>query len=484
MAPKRKEVQGTGAEHVGPADRAEIEAGGRADRADAADSAAGVVVGAADILSSNAEDLKETIKYEDFLKLSLDERLRMVSDIDSAAKLKEGAEVTFNFGKNEILEYEVGLGDLMPPELRKISVDGLVYERRGNQGFFNEGDYLAIFNGTTIRVESFDAAYSSGNEYVGKFGGGYESIDDKVFSADKETLVSKNQVFEAAVEYQIDAYFLEAVFSVMKDSFRERQDSEVEFLRMAARYIQNAEAKYGQSTIKDGHYDEKFIVYALDRFNLFAEFKVVQAEMVIKAVAAKYAGLRGIDLQITEEAKVDDFREVPAAASDLTGPSAGVLAELPSRFERVDSNEVFERGVDHFGNVVVLRRSALKAFNEAKKIAESFSPRVRLMVNSSYRDYDDQKQLWEKALEKYKDPKIADNWVARPGGSVHHTGGAIDVTAFVQGKKRPDMLRTIMTTAGFVNYEREPWHWEIYTRRFQKAANYSGPLYRYVVSMG
>lgn len=49
-----------------------------------------------------------------------------------------------------------------------------------------------------------------------------------------------------------------------------------------------------------------------------------------------------------------------------------------------------------------------------------------LRITSAYRNPERQQQLWDQALKKYGDPEIADNWVARPGGSQHEKAHAID----------------------------------------------------------
>lgn len=51
---------------------------------------------------------------------------------------------------------------------------------------------------------------------------------------------------------------------------------------------------------------------------------------------------------------------------------------------------------------------------------------VPLRITSAYRSPELQAQLWEAALEKYGDPEVADNWVARPGQSRHNAGLAVD----------------------------------------------------------
>jgi len=52
----------------------------------------------------------------------------------------------------------------------------------------------------------------------------------------------------------------------------------------------------------------------------------------------------------------------------------------------------------------------------------------RIHVSSGVRSNARQQQLWANALNKYGDPEIADNWVARPGTSNHEHGWAVDIT--------------------------------------------------------
>lgn len=49
-------------------------------------------------------------------------------------------------------------------------------------------------------------------------------------------------------------------------------------------------------------------------------------------------------------------------------------------------------------------------------------------ITSGFRSPERQAQLWAAALEKYGDPEIADNWVARPGKSNHGRGIAADLS--------------------------------------------------------
>lgn len=48
-------------------------------------------------------------------------------------------------------------------------------------------------------------------------------------------------------------------------------------------------------------------------------------------------------------------------------------------------------------------------------------------LNSGRRSTERQAELWADALARYGDPEIADDWVARPGTSMHERGLAVDL---------------------------------------------------------
>jgi hypothetical protein len=51
----------------------------------------------------------------------------------------------------------------------------------------------------------------------------------------------------------------------------------------------------------------------------------------------------------------------------------------------------------------------------------------RIWLGSGYRTPERQVELWEDALARYGDPELADDWVARPGTSMHERGLAVDL---------------------------------------------------------
>ncbi len=178
-------------------------------------------------------------------------------------------------------------------------------------------------------------------------------------------------------------------------------------------------------------------------------------------------------------------------AADATAKVKGIIAETqktaPASAEslshddghehanEVDPNEPFVRGKDHFGNTVILRKSAMEAFRNSMSIAEGMG--MKLGVTSSYRDFKSQKKLHAHGVEKHGSD--VNTWVAQPGHSNHHTGGTVDIYVMAKnsnGKwaggihhKNQRLLWEILPKAGFVNYKPEPWHWEIYSERWRAA---------------
>jgi Flp pilus assembly protein TadG len=82
----------------------------------------------------------------------------------------------------------------------------------------------------------------------------------------------------------------------------------------------------------------------------------------------------------------------------------------------------------------------------------------RVWVQSGYRPPSRQNQLWERALDRYEDPEVADNWVARPGTSMHERGLAVDLGGDIRlAEKLIEELRLPLWRP----MPWEPWHFEL-----------------------
>ena len=84
--------------------------------------------------------------------------------------------------------------------------------------------------------------------------------------------------------------------------------------------------------------------------------------------------------------------------------------------------------------------------------------RGRVYLVSSTRTTARQTELWNEALEKYGDPEIADNWVARPGTSNHEEGLAVDLGGDLR------LAVSLVDELGLPLWRPmswEPWHFEL-----------------------
>jgi D-alanyl-D-alanine carboxypeptidase len=120
---------------------------------------------------------------------------------------------------------------------------------------------------------------------------------------------------------------------------------------------------------------------------------------------------------------------------------------------------------------VPLHRRAAEAWAALVEAARADGIEYPLLLPvSGYRSVEEQEWLWRGALEKYRDPDEACNWVARPGTSAHQTGRAIDChlgfpieSEYVDELRDTTAWRWLVANAdrfGFYPYETEPWHWE------------------------
>lgn len=79
-------------------------------------------------------------------------------------------------------------------------------------------------------------------------------------------------------------------------------------------------------------------------------------------------------------------------------------------------------------------------------------------LNDGFRSPAEQRILWRDALKTYGDPEVADDWVARPGGSLHGRGMAVDLGGDVE------LAARLVEELGLPLWRPmswEPWHFEL-----------------------
>ena len=125
----------------------------------------------------------------------------------------------------------------------------------------------------------------------------------------------------------------------------------------------------------------------------------------------------------------------------------------------------------HGGRQVRLHRLAAEAWAALTRAARADGiPPPFLEPMSGYRSVAEQEHTWARALERYGSEAEARRWVARPGGSPHHSGRAVDCwmgsgisSANVDEQRTTEAWRWLDREAerfGFYPYPVEPWHWE------------------------
>ena len=82
----------------------------------------------------------------------------------------------------------------------------------------------------------------------------------------------------------------------------------------------------------------------------------------------------------------------------------------------------------------------------------------RVYLVSGYRSTEHQSALWQDALARYGSPEAADDWVARPGTSMHERGLAVDLGGDLE------LAASLVERLGLPlsrPLANEPWHFEL-----------------------
>jgi uncharacterized membrane protein len=82
----------------------------------------------------------------------------------------------------------------------------------------------------------------------------------------------------------------------------------------------------------------------------------------------------------------------------------------------------------------------------------------RVILSSGWRSSESQIALWAEAVQRYGDPEIADDWVARPGTSMHERGLAVDLAG------DQELAAELVRSLGLPLHRplaHEPWHFEL-----------------------
>jgi hypothetical protein len=157
------------------------------------------------------------------------------------------------------------------------------------------------------------------------------------------------------------------------------------------------------------------------------------------------------------------------AAAGLTAVEKPGGGRIKDKSEPPVADQVTVTG--HGGGKHVLHRLAAESWSRLVEAARADGIGAPLLeVVSGYRSIATQEKLWQQALAKYGSEAEARKYVAKPGGSAHHSGRAIDCwlgsgpnSENVPAQRKTQAWAWLTANAerfGFYPYEVEPWHWE------------------------
>ena len=135
-----------------------------------------------------------------------------------------------------------------------------------------------------------------------------------------------------------------------------------------------------------------------------------------------------------------------------------------------------------------IRKDVYEAFKEMSKAAKSDGHTI--IVNSSYRSYDEQKEIYDDYRDKNGE-EYADKYAARPNYSEHQTGLALDIFSPGYGMKTFEnseafkwlqdnsykygfILRYPKDKEGITGYSYEAWHYRFLGKELAKKVYESG----------
>lgn len=416
---------------------------------------------------ANVDAVENTKDYNE-------KHLRLAAEYLSSSKEKLNGHLTFNidFKGNEVAEWKIGAAHTLPPNVKTIRIydesGKILFNRaerkivKGKLGYFDieTGQYAYIHTGYKVEVLTIQ---SPDHEETKK------RVSEELDWFDKEQrkIVIKNELqsfFTArGIEGLVidDTYFETSLGQLLEKLPQNWWEQYVEKKFSKKEFEQLFEKEFQQDII--------FLKNVTHLRNQGAKEQIFMSDYTQLRTNEKFAPLKMKEMSPKE---LEEFKQKNLENKDVS--------DFTLESHEVMSNEPFVKSVDHLGKPVVLRRSAMIAFEKAKKIAESMG--VKLNVRSSYRDFDQQTGIHNNAIKKYGSSEAASKWAARPGESPHHAGGTIDIVALVNGKgglthPNQELLKEILPRAKFVNYSLEPWHWEIHTRRWQNITSMSGPIY-------
>lgn len=276
------------------------------------------------------------------------------------------------------------------------------------------------------------------------------------------------------VSVKLFKYYNSSEYKLGKLGYNEKEVSDI--LKLDKKYL---------DYVLENDYDKYFVSLIQQKFFIWRNYKAYKSYINSKYKNSK-VNYEDVILKVNTKTNFDYYTHTTLTNMKL---GYGILVNkyysLPSKYAPDDVVSMSSQ-YSYPGNSI--RKEVYEAFKEMSSAARS--EKITLIVNSSYRDYNTQKEIYDDYADK-NGKEYADKFAARPDFSEHQTGLALDIFTPGTGMKtfgESDAFKWLLKNSykyGFIlrypegkenitGYAYESWHYRYLGKDLAKKVYESG----------
>ena len=218
-------------------------------------------------------------------------------------------------------------------------------------------------------------------------------------------------------------------------------------------------------------YDEHLIPLTNEKYFMWKNYNLYKEYINKKSSQTNNIDYNEIVTKVNVRRNYDFYTHTKSA--DMNKGYAILVNKYYSLPDKYAPNDVVDVSNQYAYGQNKIRKEVLEAFKNMFNAAKNDN--VTLIINSGYRDYDNQKKLYDQ-YKNVKSEEYADGFAARPNFSEHQTGLALDIITYgssgttfdstdaykwlmANADKYGFILRYPKDTEDITGYSYESWHW-------------------------
>lgn len=218
-------------------------------------------------------------------------------------------------------------------------------------------------------------------------------------------------------------------------------------------------------------YDEHLIPLTNQKYFMWKNYKIYKEYINKKASETNNIDYNEIVTKVNVNRNYDFYTHTKE--TNMNNEYAILVNKYHNLPDKYAPNDIVEVGNQYGYGQNKIRKEVLESFKNM--FNQAAKDNVKLIINSGYRDYNYQKELYDEYKNK-KGEEYADGYAARPNFSEHQTGLALDIItygatgttfdstdAFKWLEKNADkygfILRYPKDKEDITGYSYESWHW-------------------------